>query len=98
MKQIDSERRIFKPLIDASSKSNTLHTYIMLLQRSYRRRITTMVLALVWLFAVSWLPWYIVNIMLITGINLQPEGCVTLTNVVRLIAYLNSACNPYFYR
>jgi len=56
------------------------------------------VLALVSLFAISWLPWYVEKLVKIQGINLNYDACVQLSNAVRGIAYMNSAFNPYFYR
>ncbi|XP_039272320.1 somatostatin receptor type 5-like isoform X2 [Styela clava] len=66
-------------------------------QRQYRRRVTFMVLALVSLFAVSWVPWYAVMMARIPGFPLSPEGCAKLGNFTRILSYLNSALNPYFY-
>ncbi|CAK8693229.1 unnamed protein product [Clavelina lepadiformis] len=66
-------------------------------QRTYRRKVTMIVLGLVILFVVSWSPWYIVKIAQIYGIDLGLEACRTLVDAVRAIAYLNSALNPYFY-
>ena len=56
------------------------------------------VFALVSLFAISWLPWYVEKLVKIQGIDLPIEACTQLTNAVRGIAFMNSAFNPYFYR
>jgi len=56
------------------------------------------VLALVTLFAVSWLPWYVDKILRINGIALSETGCKNLASSARGLAYLNSALHPYFYR
>uniref|UniRef100_H2Z6T6 G-protein coupled receptors family 1 profile domain-containing protein n=1 Tax=Ciona savignyi TaxID=51511 RepID=H2Z6T6_CIOSA len=64
---------------------------------SHIHRVTLIVLSLVFLFLLSWLPWYTVQISLMYGINLHKEACGTLRYAVRLIAYLNSSLNPYFY-
>lgn len=66
-------------------------------QRQYRRRVTLMVLALVTLFLVSWLPWYVVTLAKLQGFPMSASGCDALTNFVRILSYLNSALNPYFY-
>nr|QKY88670.1 putative C3a receptor C3aR [Botryllus schlosseri] len=66
-------------------------------KRQYRRRVTLMVLALVTLFIVSWLPWYVVTLAKVRGFPMSESGCTKLTNFVRVLTYLNSALNPYFY-
>ena len=69
------------------------------MQRSYRKRVTFIVLALVSLFAISWLPWHVVNLCMISGFELPvPGNCEVLRKAVRIVAYMNSAFNPYFYR
>uniref|UniRef100_F7AM41 G-protein coupled receptors family 1 profile domain-containing protein n=1 Tax=Ciona intestinalis TaxID=7719 RepID=F7AM41_CIOIN len=65
--------------------------------QKYRNRVTVIVLALICLFLVSWLPWYTVQLALMNGISLSNSECKRLTYAVRLIAYLNSTLNPYFY-
>jgi len=67
-------------------------------QRSYRKRVTLIVLALVSLFAISWLPWHVVNICKLYGFYLPgADDCKILDQAVRVVAYVNSALNPYFY-
>jgi len=56
------------------------------------------VLSLVALFVVSWLPWYVVNLTKVRGISVSYKVCENLAIAIRLMAYLNSVLNPYFYR
>jgi len=83
---------IIRTIMQTSTVSNTDS------QRSYRKRVTFIVFMLVGLFVISWLPWHIHNILKIQGFNLSyPGHCDMLHNAVRIIAYMNSAFNPYFY-
>jgi len=83
---------IIRTIMQTSTVSNTDS------QRSYRKRVTFIVFMLVGLFVISWLPWHIHNILKIRGFTLAHQGhCDMFSNAVRIIAYMNSAFNPYFY-
>ena len=56
------------------------------------------VLSLVALFVISWLPWYTVNLAKLRGIYVTGKVCENLSIAIRLMAYLGSVLNPYFYR
>nr|XP_002121573.1 C-C chemokine receptor type 4 [Ciona intestinalis] len=66
-------------------------------QRSYRRRVTTIVLALVFLFVASWLPWHSFQLAKIVGFPMPAESCTNFQYGVRITAYLSSALNPFLY-
>nr|XP_002124281.1 somatostatin receptor type 2-like [Ciona intestinalis] len=63
-----------------------------------RRRVTIMCLCLVGCFFVCWLPFHAVHIAKIVGISGQTDAlCRILPVVASLLAYSNSALNPYLY-
>ncbi|XP_078491970.1 somatostatin receptor type 2-like [Ciona intestinalis] len=63
-----------------------------------RRRVTIMCLCLVGCFFVCWLPFHAVHIAKIVGISGQTDTlCRVLPVVASLLAYSNSALNPYLY-
>ncbi|XP_076816326.1 uncharacterized protein LOC143462164 isoform X2 [Clavelina lepadiformis] len=67
---------------------------------SDRRRVTMMCAALVFCFGICWLPFHITNFAKLNGINVPPGSenlCQILPVIGALMAYLNSAINPYCY-
>nr|XP_039272995.1 kappa-type opioid receptor-like [Styela clava]XP_039272996.1 kappa-type opioid receptor-like [Styela clava] len=63
-----------------------------------RIRVTYTCLALVLLFIVCWLPYHVVHMAKIKGIvNESTEFCARLGSTTSLLAYMNSAVNPYIY-
>ncbi|XP_039253861.1 somatostatin receptor type 2-like [Styela clava] len=63
-----------------------------------RRRITITCFSLVILFLACWLPFHSVHLAKINGIaDKSTNFCATLGGVASIIAYLNSALDPYVY-
>ncbi|XP_076817585.1 somatostatin receptor type 2-like isoform X1 [Clavelina lepadiformis] len=63
-----------------------------------RERITIMCAVLVTSFLVCWLPFHATHLAKIAGITgLQEDGCRHLSEATTLLAFLNSALNPYLY-
>ncbi|XP_076817179.1 uncharacterized protein LOC143462785 isoform X2 [Clavelina lepadiformis] len=65
-----------------------------------RTKMTVMCAALVGTFVVCWLPYHAVHLAKIAGIKVSPNNkdiCTILPVVGAMLAYLNSALNPYLY-
>jgi len=84
-----------------STRNNTTRNYKSQSKSiSKNKRVTFMCVLLVSSFIIFWLPFHIVHLKKITGI-ITPPGkdyiCDQLLEAVRLLGFLNSALNPYFY-
>ncbi|XP_077966251.1 somatostatin receptor type 2-like [Styela clava] len=60
-------------------------------------RVVIMCAILVIVFAVCWLPYHSVQMAKMTGISGTSDFCSKLFHAASLVAYLNSAINPYIY-
>ncbi|XP_077975459.1 kappa-type opioid receptor-like [Styela clava] len=60
-------------------------------------RVVIMCAILVIVFAVCWLPYHSVQIAKLTGISGTSDFCSKIFYAVSLVAYSNSAINPYVY-
>ncbi|XP_077975341.1 somatostatin receptor type 5-like [Styela clava] len=66
--------------------------------RKQKTKVTIMCVVLVLLFATCWIPYYVVQIVKLKGIQNGTEAyCSGLNTMTIIFLYLNSALNPYLY-
>ncbi|XP_039259377.2 somatostatin receptor type 5-like [Styela clava] len=88
----DSTKKIWRTNRRKSSSASTGRTY------REKVRVTVMCAVLVLLFILCWLPFHSVHLAKIEGITIQDDNiCSRLAIATSLLAYLNSAFNPYLY-
>ncbi|XP_039254513.2 somatostatin receptor type 2-like isoform X2 [Styela clava] len=66
-------------------------------QMKDKMRVTIVCALLVLLFIVCWLPFHSVHIAKIAGIRTGGNLCQSLSTAISILAFINSALNPYFY-
>lgn len=81
-------RRILKPMVIGTKSQKSNKT---------RKRVTIMVTALVSAFIICWLPYHAFHLARLNDVRLFARACENISNFTIVLAYSNSAINPFFY-
>nr|XP_039272555.1 somatostatin receptor type 2-like [Styela clava] len=81
-------RRILKPMVIGTKSQKSNKT---------RKRVTIMVTALVSAFIICWLPYHAFHLARLNDVRMFAQACENISNFTIVLAYSNSAINPFFY-
>lgn len=94
---IPSSNSVSGPSTSVSGKRKRSKSAASMKDKRNRNRVTLMCACLVVLFVVCWLPFHSVHLAKMTGIRGKTDFCIRLFHFASLLAFVNSALNPYLY-